>query len=37
MKYVLETITYDSSIYTMSHPDLSVPNVIGNSIGMKEL
>ena len=35
MKYVLETITFD--IYTMSHPDLSVPSVMGNSIGMKEL
>ena len=33
----LKTITYDPSIYTMDHPDLTASNLMGNSICPKRV
>ena len=32
---IWEIITFDLSIYTMNHPDLTVSNFMENSIGLK--
>ena len=37
IQYFWEIITCDSSIYTMDHPDFTVPNFKGNSIGPKRV
>ena len=37
IQYILEIITCDPSIYTMDHPDLTVSNFMGNSIGLKRV
>ena len=36
-KFVLEIITYDPSIYTMEHLDLTVLNFMENSISLKDV
>ena len=33
--YFLEIITYEPSIYTLHHPDLTVSNFMGNSISLQ--
>ena len=35
--YFLENITCDPSIYTMDHSGLTVPNLMGNSIGSQRV
>ena len=37
IQYFLELITCGPSIYTMHHPDTTLSNFMGNSIGLKEL
>ena len=33
IQHFFEIITCDSSVYTINHPDLTVSNFMGNSIG----
>ena len=35
IQYLSATITCDPSIYIMDHPGLTVPNFMGNTIGLK--
>ena len=35
IQYFLEILTCDPSIYIMHHPDLTVSNFMGNSVGIK--
>ena len=37
IQYFLKIITSDTSIYTMDHPDLTVSNFMGNTIGTKRV